>query len=509
LSDVYATDPARVETSAAEAMEILRRRSAALPHAPQRTLTTESLLPALAEWRKNFDPLHGGDRRAPKFPMPGTLRFLLRCSEVYADTDTAEAGHIRDHVHRTLTKMALGGIFDHLNGGFARYSTDERWKVPHFEKMLYDNAQLIGVYADAYRSSGIGLYREVVERTIAYVETALGSRDGLFAAAMDADSDGKEGAYFVWGTDELERLLGADAEVFARVYHIRFDEVFEDGLFILHRSQTDEQAAEECGMDVESLRSLLERCHVQLRAAQLQRLPPERDENIICSWNALMVSAYVHAHRALHSPALLSKAQKLFDALRTHATSPKGTLMHICSLQTLTPGFLEDHACMMQAAADLYSATCDDGVLAYTEELISSVDTFFTRTDSPLCAFTPNGSDPLILPTTEVYDNVIPSSNAMLARALYDVGIMTGSEDAIRRAETMLRAVAEQVCRHPSSFAHWATLLLDMTSNTRHVTASGAGAEEAADLLYHAYLPNVHVRRHAPAIVPESDATPP
>lgn len=503
LADVYASDPERVRTSADEAMSILRQR-AALPPARAHHLTSFPLISSIAAWQRAFDPDHGGDKRAPKFPMPCSLRFLLRSAEVFADTDAVDAAQIREHVHRTLTKMALGGIFDHVNGGFARYSTDERWKIPHFEKMLYDNAQLVSVYSEAYRASGDGFYARVVERTIAFLEETLRTPEGLFTAAMDADSEGEEGAYFVWSKEELARLLGTDMETFSHVYHIRYDEVFEHGKYVLHRSQTDEEAAMHCGCSVDELSSVLERCHERLREAQRSRVPPERDENIVCSWNALMVSAYVHAFRAFRREAYLLKARALFAALRTHAISADGTLRHICSRHTETPGFLEDHACMLQAAADVYAATGDGEVLAFAQTTIASVDALFAQADSPLYVFSSPGSSSLVLPTIEVYDNVIPSSNAVFARALYDMGVMTEREDLVRKAETMLGAVAERVCQYPSSFAHWAALLLDVTSNSVHMKVHGVGAREASEYLYHAYLPNVHVLR-----VPDATAKEP
>jgi uncharacterized protein YyaL (SSP411 family) len=508
LADVYASDPTRVETSAAEAMSILQQRSQ--PHAGTASEPRSTdLLPALSTWMRTFDTVYGGEQRAPKFPMPSSIAFLMRCSEAFASAASIDAGMLSAHVRRTLTTMALGGIYDHLNGAFARYSTDVRWKVPHFEKMLYDNSQLIALYADAFRWCADNHYKEVAEQTIHFVENTLAAEHGLFAAAMDADSEGKEGAYFVWSAEQIATALGADADVFTQVYNIRSEEIFEHDWYVLHRSRTDAEAAADLGMSVEQLRTVLQRCHGVLRGIQAGRVPPQRDENVVVSWNALMVSAYVRAFRAFGNPDYLQKAMSLFHALMQHGSSHISSqdhqtelrLNHICSRTTVVPGFLEDYACMLQAAADLYEATSDEQVLSIARSFIAAIEREFASENSALRVFTPKSASQLVINTVEVYDNVIPSSNSVLATALYKIGILSDTEELVDQSLRMLRAVVENTCKYPSSFAHWGSLLLDATTNSLHVKVSGAGADTVAEQLYHEYLPNVFVQRIPEAAV--------
>ncbi|WP_157624332.1 thioredoxin domain-containing protein, partial [Sunxiuqinia dokdonensis] len=262
----------------------------------------DQLKEAVQRWKPNFDRQEGGSQGAPKFMMPNNLQFLLRWAHQANDLET------QDHVENTLDKMAMGGIYDQLGGGFARYSTDTQWKVPHFEKMLYDNAQLLSVYAQAFQKTQKPLYHEVVEQTIEFLKRELLSPENGFYSSLDADSEGEEGKFYVWQKSELQDLLGDDFPLFSDYYQVNETGYWEEGNYILLRKQVDETFAKKHELSLEELKQKISKWHKILLPAREQRIRPGLDDKILTSWNALAISGLVDAYQAFGNAEYLELA---------------------------------------------------------------------------------------------------------------------------------------------------------------------------------------------------------
>jgi uncharacterized protein YyaL (SSP411 family) len=289
LAEVWRTRRDEVEQQAGQITEHLQE--AAQPPDRAGGLTADLLRTAVTDLGQNFDPLNGGFGRAPKFPHPMDLRLLLRAWKRFDDV------HALHMVRHTLDHMAMGGIYDHLGGGFARYSTDERWLVPHFEKMLYDNALLVSAYVEAFQATGEPFYREVVEETVGWVLREMTGPEGAFYSTLDADSEGVEGKFYVWSAAEIDEVLGQQTgPLFRAVYGVEPEGNWE-GHNILHRVRTVEQYARLHHLDEAELRRLLAEARRKLSEVRSRRVPPGRDEKTLTSWNALMIAALAQRRR--------------------------------------------------------------------------------------------------------------------------------------------------------------------------------------------------------------------
>ena len=325
----------------------------------------------LSQWQASFDNTFGGPNRAPKFMMPNTISYLLRKAKQSKDTGLLQ------YVTTTLNKMAYGGIYDHIGGGFSRYSVDKKWHVPHFEKMLYDNAQMVSLYSNAYLATKDNLYKEVVTQTLAFVARECTNSEGAFYSSFDADSltkDGvlEEGAYYVFTKEELTKELGEDVELFSTYYNINSFGLWENNHYVLIRSKSDPEVCAAFGITNQELQNKKEGWRKALLSYRNKRDKPRLDDKILTSWNGLMLKGYVDAYKAFQEPAYLQAALKNAHFIKSKQWQTSGALFHSHKDGKSTiNGYLEDYAAVIDAYIGLYEITLDDQWLLIANELTS------------------------------------------------------------------------------------------------------------------------------------------
>ncbi|GAA4414531.1 thioredoxin domain-containing protein [Nibrella viscosa] len=453
--------------------------------------TPETLEQLYRKLALKFDTEKGGMNRAPKFPMPSIYTFLLR---YYHHTQNESA--LRQIIV-TLNRMALGGIYDQLGGGFARYSVDDMWFAPHFEKMLYDNAQLLTLYADAYTLTQNSLYRRVVYQTIAFARRELLSPEGGFYSALDADSEGEEGKFYTWTTPELKKILGNDFEWFADLYHSTDEGNWENGRNILHRTVTDEEFARQAGWSLEELNEMLSVAHARLMSARSSRVRPGLDDKVLCSWNGLMLKGLATAYRVFGEPDFLDLAQQTAQFLNGPMTNPaNGGLYHTYkSGKAGLTGYLEDYAAVIDGYLALYQATFDEHWLQTADQLTRYVLDHFgeTRTDetgSELFYFTDRTGEALIARRKEILDNVIPASNSLMAGNLYTLSLLMDRPDYGTQADRMLGRVQPLLQQYPGELTNWAALYAMRVRPTAEIAIIGPNFREVRQAIDTRFYPN-------------------
>ncbi|MGE5754487.1 MAG: thioredoxin domain-containing protein [Planctomycetaceae bacterium] len=405
--------------------------------APSRgELTAKPLDQAARELARAFDPIHGGFLPAPKFPHPMDLRLLLR---QHARTGDSHALHI---VRQTLDKMARGGIYDHLGGGFARYSTDERWLVPHFEKMLYDNALLASTYLEAYQATGDAEYARIARETMDYVLGRMTSPEGGIYSTEDADSEGQEGKYYVWTLDEVKGALGPDrAKTFAYVY-----DVTEGGNWehknILNLPKPIATSAKLLGKDEATLRAELDEDRTRLLAVRDRRVPPGKDTKILTSWNGLMIAPLAEGARVLRDERYLDAARRAAAFVLEMLRGPDGRLLHSCKDgQARFNAYLDDYANMIDGLTRLYETTGEPRWLDAALDLVRLLRDEFADPEHGGFFYTGKSHEELIARRRDSFDNATPSGNAMAATALLRLGALTGRDDLTETGRATLRSV--------------------------------------------------------------------
>jgi uncharacterized protein YyaL (SSP411 family) len=409
-------------------------------------------------------------------------------------------GHItnnneaKNHAIFTLKKMALGGIYDQAGGGFARYSTDGQWFLPHFEKMLYDNGQLISLYSEAYLQSKEPLFKRVVYQTIEFVKRELTNEKGAFYSALDADSEGEEGKFYVWNSKELERILSADYELFKAFYQMNDEGNWEHGNNILWSLETIEVFTEKLGLNKQEFEQKINHWHQILLTERAKRVRPGLDYKIITSWNGLMLNGLVDAYRVFDEETFLKIAlQNAEYIVANHLKSSKnGTYLHHTEKdgKEAILGFLEDYSFIIQAFTNLYQATFDEKWLTISNELIKYVLGAFTDKNEAFLYFTDSKSESLIARKKEIFDNVIPASNSQMAINLYTLGKILDNEDYISLAELMFAKMKKMLGTDPGYLANWGVLATLFVSPTKEIVISGKNALSFRAALDKVYFPN-------------------
>ncbi|HOI00181.1 MAG TPA: thioredoxin domain-containing protein [Bacteroidales bacterium] len=426
-----------------------------------------------AKLAKSLDYVHGGSLGAPKFPMPVQQAFLLRYF-LYAGEEEA-----RKALKMTLDRMAEGGIYDHLGGGFARYSVDKQWHIPHFEKMLYDNAQLISLYAEASRVLDNDLYRTVVKESIQFLEDQFQQAEGGFSSSLDADSEGDEGRYYVWTKGEIANILGDKASHFMDAYQIDGRSLWEEGKNVLWRHEDLASLAVAAGMELSAFEEEIRQARMTLLKTRSQRIPPALDDKVLLGWNAMMVIAYCDAWLALDEDQYLEKAVRLAHFLLNNMQHPKGGLFRVWKDgQAYTPACLEDYAWLIKALMLLYQGSLNEEWLMEADRLTHYVlqhflddgTGFFWLSDASVSL--PAG------PMMETYDNVIPSSNAVMMGNLHHLGRLLENDHYLNLALKGIRNMENHVDRHPSAYLYWAMLMLEMEAGLLTGVATGPDAAQ-------------------------------
>jgi uncharacterized protein YyaL (SSP411 family) len=486
VSEAYRTRPEEVKQSAWEILAELRRMGLAQESAE--AINAQLLDNAYRGLARTYDPRHGGFGGAPKFPSSMNLDFLLR---TFRRTNDARALEMVTH---TCRMMASGGMYDQLGGGFHRYSTDAHWLVPHFEKMLYDNALLARLYLHTHQATGEGFFRRVAEEILGYVAREMTDEAGAFYSTQDADSEGVEGKFFVWDKEEVESLLGPeDARLFC-AYH----DVTEGGNFeeqnILHVPRAAAEVAREQNVTAERLAEAVERGRGILFTERERRVKPGRDEKVITAWNGLMLEAFAEAAAVLERADYREAAERNAEFI-LGTLSRDGLLLHVYKDGLAKhAGFLDDYSYVVSGLVTLYETT---GRRRWLEEAVrlagKMVEEFW---DEEGGGFFYNGrsGEQLIVRNKDYFDNATPSGNSVAAEALLRLSVLTGNEDYRRKAVNVLRLVRDAVERYPSAFGYALGALDFYLSTPKEVVLVAGVDEEGARLLrrevWGRYLPN-------------------
>lgn len=420
-----------------------------------------------------WDYEKGGRAGAPKFPMPVNLQYLLQNHYYTGNEKPLQAALV------TLNNMMNGGIYDQIGGGFARYSVDSDWIIPHFEKMLYDNAQLVSVYASAYQLTKNERYQEVVFETLDFVERELSNPAGGFYAALDADSDGKEGKFYVWQYDELKKILGSDFDEFCKVYEVSYGGNFEGANNLVRKPDAKPDNAK------------LIKWKNKLLNERNKRTRPGLDDKILTAWNALMLKGYTDAYRTFGEERFLNRALQCAHFLTATMISAEGEIKRSYkNSRSAISGFLDDYSFTIEAFIALYQVTFNETWLTKAKHLTDYTIQHFYNLHSGLFFYTNINDAPLIARKTETSDNVIPSSNSSMAKALYQLGILTGNAAYIEKAKRALLLLKDNTLQHPSFYANWALLADWFINPPAEVVIAGENALALNKELGIYYLPD-------------------
>ena len=486
VSQAYRERPAEVEKSVTEILAALQRMSES--HATEKIFAKDIIADSCEQISRAYDSDNGGLGQAPKFPNAGVYELFLR-----------HYHHSRNHRYlematHTLTKMAQGGIYDHLGGGFHRYSVDAKWLVPHFEKMLYDNAQLVRVYSQAFKITGQPLFKCVVDETVGYLLREMLHSEGGFYSTQDADSEGEEGKFFVWTEEEINRLAGEDdGEIFCRMYDVSEQGNFEEKN-ILHPILTIEQASKFFRKERSQIETLVAGAKQKLFLEREKRIKPFRDEKIIAAWNGLALSGLAEAIKISDSPACVEAVNRTIDFIFTKMFRD-GFLLHTYKDgQAKLLGYLDDYAFVATGLLDVYEAILDRSVLERSVQLADVMLREFWDERGGGFFYTGNSHEPLISRTKPVVDASIPSGNAMATQLLLRLAYITGNEKYQKHAETVLRSYYSAMESQPFGFAHLLCALDFHLNKPKEIVVVGKHDEpQTAALLKEIsklYLPN-------------------
>lgn len=485
VNDVFTNDFNRVRDFAYKLSEGIKQNNIITVSKNVKDFDIEMLEEMVDKWSEYFDYKDGGTVYAPKFPLPANFIFLLRYAYLSKNNE------LLDYVNLTLKKIAYGGIYDHLGGGFARYSTDAKWKVPHFEKMLYDNAQLVSLYAEAFLATKYPLYKKIVYETLEFVNKELTSEEGMFYSSLDADSNGEEGKFYVWKEKELQDILKEDFSLFSDYYNISPKSEWENGKYILHRHEDDNIIVKRHQITEEELETRINNCKAKLLKARNQRTKPGLDDKSLTSSNALMIKAYADAYEIFGEEEFLASALKNANLILSKLSMDDNNLMHTYKNGIAKiSGYLDDYAFIIEAFIKLYEATFNLQWLEKAEGILNYTLIHFYDRNSGMFFYTSDKSKTIVSRKIEIHDNVIPASNSSIAKSLYRISFFYGSEKYKSMALRMLNNVREKLEKNGSSFSNWGILLLDIVSPFYEIVIVGENAIKLKSELTQYYIPN-------------------
>jgi uncharacterized protein YyaL (SSP411 family) len=432
-------------------------------------LDLETLKKGYKQLELTFDPNWGGFGTAPKFPTPHNLTFLLRWHKRSGDSEALNM------VEKTLDAMRRGGMFDQMGFGFHRYSVDERWLVPHFEKMLYDQALLAIAYIEAYQVTGNAKYARVAHEIFTYVTRDMRSPLGGFYSAEDADSEGSEGLFYLFTPHEIIKHLGIEqGNLFCRFYNITENGNFEEGRSILHMPMAFQVFAEKEGMDVQKLEKALEDARKKLLAIRKRRIHPQKDDKILTSWNGLMITAFAKGYQAFGIQTYADAARMAADFILKNLKTSNGRLLRRYRQgDAAYPGYLDDYAFLIAALLDLYEATFEVSYLKEAIELNEAMVDIFWDNRSGGLFFTGQGNESLIARSKEVYDGALPSGNSVAALNFLRISRMTGNIKLEQKSEQLIRVFSEQVADQPMAYTQLLVALDFMIGPSQEIVIVG------------------------------------
>lgn len=472
IHHLYQTQPERAEEYAQKLSAGIGNMNTA-PLISEDKQVSDISAKAVNKFKELQDKVFGGMNRAPKFPMPQNQKYLLQHSSVF-DSDSSKAALF------TLQQMALGGIHDVVGGGFARYSVDEKWFAPHFEKMLYDNAQLLGVYAYAYKQSGDLFYKEVADKILSFCQQKMQSPDGLYYSAYDADSEGIEGLYYTWTWQELESLLKDDTIFFSQYFQCRRDGNWEHGRNILFAIDRIEKAAETFEMDPLIFRQKIESCLSILSENRNTRVSPGLDDKCICSWNALMLKGLAEHALFCTNKQSLQMAEKLHQNMRSQFFKGGDLYRTPNSIKA----YLEDYATYADALITLYQTSFKEELLLEALNVSQNCIDKFYRPESAYFAFTEKPG--IAGDKFDINDDVINSGNSTMAHVLYKLGWYFDKQDYLETSTNMLKNMSELMSMSSPWYSHWLSLQLFIEGHCKQYIFTGPESLRT-EFPHHAY----------------------
>lgn len=482
-------EPEKLEEYAGQLTEGIQQNEEISFNPSDQVFSKEDLLSIGKNFLANIDYKKGGRSSQIKFPMPNNYQFLLAYHHFTEDPKALEA------VTVTLDNMANGGIYDHLGGGFARYSTDPDWHIPHFEKMLYDNSQLVSLYAQAYQLTHNPLYKNVTIETLAFIQRELTDKQGGFYTSLDADSEGEEGKFYVWTKDEIDQVLQDDTmnSLFSDYYEVSAKGNWEEGKNVFKVKQNLSTVAKKYELSDSESQQLLSTAKSKLFNARSERVRPGLDDKVLSSLNALMLKGYVDAYRALGDEQYLKAALRNGHFLVKNMIQEDGRMWrNYKDGKVVVNAFLDDYALTIQAFTALYQVSFEEDWLYQAQKLADYVINHFSDEKSGLFHYTSELDPPLIARKMETADNVIPGSNSTMARALHELGTFLTNENYTKRSSQMMHNIASLIIENPQPnfYSNWCHLYLDLVRPPYEVAVVGNEYKQLRQELQSNYLPH-------------------
>lgn len=487
INDLYQNDKERLVESAEKITEGIKESDLVSLDRGEREYTKAELESFYSTFKDRIDFKKGGFLGAPKFPLPVSWKYLLQYGHLTGNVEALEA------VKTSLDQMAYGGIYDQLGGGFARYSVDADWFAPHFEKMLYDNGQLVSLYAMAYQAFKDPLYKEIVEETIEFTDRELSHDNGGFFSSLDADSEGEEGMFYVWTWHELSEVLNEkELDLAKDYYRLEKNGNWEEDKNILIRNDDPSDVASDHDLSLGELDSVLAGIEQKLFHQRSQRERPGTDDKVLASWNALMCNGLLDAYRVLDQKEYLDRAiRNAYFVLQNMSMEDGGLYRNFKEGKANIPGFLDDYANWINALTNLYQATFDQKWLDEAARLTDYVIQNFSDPESQMFYYTSDQGEDLIARKMEITDNVTPASNSVMATNLYILGHFLDKKEWSGRAEQMLNNVSDEIVKGGPYYAKWASLYAMLAYNHYEIAIVGEDAVKKRASLEKEYFPNV------------------
>lgn len=488
IIQLYSKQYQQLEAQADEISEGVKRQNYLIAEESVESIGAIDFGSVFNTLHRSFDRINGGLSGAPKFPMPVILNFLLHYGLLKADTEAINMAEI------TLDKMSRGGIFDQAGGGFARYSTDSEWKIPHFEKMLYDNAQLISSYALAFEVTQNSDFKAVAEQTIGFLNREMHSADGAFFSAIDADSDKGEGYFYTWSEQGFDEALGHYAALAKEYFGVGKEGLWEHGRSILLKPASDKLFAQQHFLSADELTALTTFCRNELLKNRNERQRPALDDKVLLAWNAMLISALCDAHVAFQNIEYLVQAEHLGTFLLAKLKCPEEGYFHtwksgIASIEA----YLDDYAFLANAYLKLYSGTAETLWLDEAVKICEYVVLHFSDSHTGLFWYSKLSAKHVFSRKIEIYDGVMPSGNSVMAEVLYKIGVFLHRQDFINISKQMLRAMEPRITRYPSAYSAWASLALLIDQTPIVVAIAGPEARNFSHQLKRLSLSGVMV----------------
>jgi hypothetical protein len=472
LHFTWMSEPKRVLDVAEELTKGISNTEIIRGRVPQNDYSSDYLQAFVKDWERFFDGRYGGNKGAPKFPMPGSLQFLLDFSWSFKNEP------VRDHIRLTLDKISKGGLFDHLGGGFFRYSVDEHWSVPHFEKMLYDNAQLISLFSMGYKHFGDEKYRSIVYQTIDFLRREMRSQNGGFYSAIDADSEGEEGRYYTFSKSEVDSVLGLDSETFSIYYGVTASGNHL-GKNVFREAASIQETACLLGIEPDMVSEQIKIAKSRLLSARTERVRPITDDKQILAWNALVIKSLVDAYIVFHDKRFLTDAIQCATFIEDKLVQTDDTLMRVyCKDVSSTHGFLDDYTFLANAYIALFKATYNEEWLIKAKKLTDIALKEFYCHESGMFFYTTTDHDNILVRKMELTDGVMPSSNAVMAEVLMELGAYFREQSYEGISKQMLANICKQIEKGGPYVYKWASVYLKHLIGKAEVVASGEYAIE-------------------------------